>query len=188
MIRSQRPSFKRSLVASQKKKQPLTKERNILVVEIGEPKEISKEWDSAFKNIHNVELQSWVYDDEGVEDYAEGAWAEYPVYEPHITPYTLLPLQFFFGMKNLLIPDESDFFSWGGMYKLQEWVYYVVIKFPPAEGRDRLIERLINSKYKLFVKGNPKSLDNEKDIYFFSDQFNLEESWDSEKQLLEIRS
>lgn len=162
------------------KKQPLTKELYTLVVEIGEPKEISKEWDSMFKNIHNVVLESWVYDDEGVEDYAESTWAEYPVYEPHITPYTLLPLQFFFGMKNLLIPDESDSFSWGGMYKLQEWVYYVVIKFPPAEGRDRLIERLINSKYKLFVKGNPKSLDNEKDRYYFSDQFDLEESWDSE--------
>ena len=162
------------------KKQPLTKELYTLVVEIGEPKEISKEWDSPFKNIHNVELQSWVYDDEGVEDYAEGEWAEYLVYDTHVTPYTLLPLQFLFGMKNFLIPDESESLSWGGMYKLKERVHYVVIKFPPAEGRDKLIELLIKSKYKLFVKGNPKSLDNEKDSYYFSDQFDLEEAWDSE--------
>ncbi len=162
------------------KKQPLTKELYTLVVEIGEPKVICEDKDSMFMNIYNVELQRWVYDGEGMEVYDEYDWTEYPVYEPRITPYTLSPLQFFFGIKNFLMPDESDSFSWGGMYKLEDCVYYMVIKFSPAEGRERLIERLINSKYKLFVKGNPKSLDNEKDSYYFSDKFDPEGAWDSE--------
>lgn len=168
--------LQKELGCEPEKKQPLTKALYTIVVEIGEPKAIAKTEDSMFKNIYNVYLESWVYDDEGVEDYAESDGLEYTAYEPHIAPYTLLPLQFFLGMKNFLILDVS----WGGVYKLKDWVYYVEIKFPSGEGRHRLIERLINSKYKLYVKGNPTSLDNEKDRYYFSDKFDLEEAWDSE--------